>query len=183
MLLAFYNNDFSDNVGRILEGSLHAEVRNGAVQLVRPDPSRAASDWINKLKDWSYLFNLLAYCGDRFSDVRLRNAMVGRPQTPGGTKSPPAAISDKSPEVQVTRCYLGEVQESLAEKQAKLIVAFIPGQAELGEDDRSVTEDLSLPEQIGYRQAFFRCASQLGIETIDLLPRMLAAKKAAGPSA
>jgi hypothetical protein len=102
--------------------------------------------------------------------------MVGRPQTPGDAK--PAVISEASPEVQVTRCYLEKFKKACGAKQAKLTIAFIPGQAELREDDCSVTEDLALPEQIGYRKAFFRCASQLGIETIDLLPRMLAAKKA-----
>ncbi len=178
VLIAFHGNDFCDNVGRILEGSLHAEVRDGTVQLVQPDPGSAPSEWVGKLKDWSCLFNLLAYCGDRFDDVRIRGRMVGRPQTPGDAKSPPAVISDASPEVRVTRCYLEKFKKACEEKQAKLTIAYIPGQAELSEDDCSVTEDLTLPEQIGYRKAFFRCASQLGIETIDLLPRMLAAKKA-----
>ena len=177
VLLCFFGNDFGDNVGRILEGSLHAEVRDGRVQLVRPDPRRAPSELVGKMKDWSYLFNLLCYCGDRLSDSRRCGRMAGRGHAPGDAPSP-AVIADASPEVQITRCYLEKFKKACDEKQTQLLVAYIPGQAELGEDDCSVTEDLSLAEQIGYRKAFFRCADQLGIETIDLLPRMLAAKKA-----
>jgi lysophospholipase L1-like esterase len=151
VLVFFYGNDFGDNMGRILEGSLHAEVRDGRVRPVPPDPSRAPSELMSKLKDWSYLFNLLAS---------------------------PAVISDASPEVQVTHCYLEKFKKACDEKHAQLLVAYIPGQAELEEDDCSFTEDLSPAQQIGYRKAFFRCVDQLGIETIDLLPRMLAAKKA-----
>jgi hypothetical protein len=177
VLLFFYGNDFGDNLGCRLEGSLHAEVRDGRIELVRPDPHRAPSKLVDRMKDCSYLFNLLAYCSDRLADVCRCSGMAGRSHAPGDAPSP-AVISDSSPEVQVTRCYLEKFKKACDEKHAQLLVAYIPGQAELGEDDCSFTEDLSLPEQIGYRKAFFRCADQLGIETIDLLPRMLAAKKA-----
>ena len=111
------------------------------------------------MKDCSYLFNLLAYCSDRLADVCRCSGMAGRSHAPGDAPSP-AVISDSSPEVQVTRCYLEKFKKACDEKHAQLLVAYIPGQAELGEDDCSFTEDLSLPEQIGYRKAFFRCADQ-----------------------
>jgi hypothetical protein len=101
--------------------------------------------------------------------------MAGRANIP---VPPPTVVSDAAPEVLVTRCYLEKFQKACAEKHAQLLVVYIPGQAELHEDDCAFTEDLSLPQQVGYRRAFFRCVDQLGIETIDLLPRMVAAKKA-----
>ena len=45
VLLFFYGNDFGDNLGCRLEGSLHAEVRDGRIELVRPDPHRARRNW------------------------------------------------------------------------------------------------------------------------------------------
>ena len=176
VLLFFYSNDFDDNVGRFIEGSLHAEVRDGRVRSVPADPTHGPSKLTDKMRDWSCLFNLLAYSYDRLSDLYKCGNMVGRPHAPGDIP-PPMVVSAAAPEVQVTRCYLERFKKACAEKQAQLLVVYVPGQSELGEDDCAFTEDLSLPQQFGYRKAFFRCADRLGIETIDLLPRMLAAKK------
>jgi hypothetical protein len=178
VLLAFFGNDFTDNVDRNHDGALHAEVRDGEVRLVPPLPGNWQTELVSQMKDWSYLFNFVAYCGDRYYDSRKRARMIGRrPTPPGGTASPPPVFSDDSPEVQVTRCYLEKFKNACSERQARLVIAYIPGHGELGEDEFCAMEDLSLPEQIGYRNAFFRCTDQLGIETIDLLPYLVEAKK------
>ncbi len=180
MLIAFFGNDFYDNVGRILEGALHAEVQGGEIHVVWPDASNAQGDLISKLKDWSYLINLVAYCADRYHDRRVCEKMIGRPQTPAAGRAHrlPGTFPITVPKVLVTRHYLAKFKKACDEQEARLVVAYVPGQAELGEDDCSVTEDLTPPEQATYRKAFFHCADVLGIETVDLLPRLLAAKKA-----
>jgi len=178
VLIAFFGNDFYDNVGRILEGALHAEVQGGEIHVVWPDGSNTQGELINKLKDWSCLINLVAYCADRYHNRRVCERMTGRPQTPAAGAPTPQDVADDRPEVLVTRHYLAKFKKACDEQEARLVVAYVPGQAELGEDDCSVTEDLTPPEQATYRKAFFHCADALGIETVDLLPRLLAAKKA-----
>jgi lysophospholipase L1-like esterase len=56
-------------------------------------------------------------------------------------------------------------------------VAYVPGQGELGEDDVTSTSDLCLAEEVAARQAFDHIASDLAIETVDLMPPMVAAKR------
>ena len=179
VLLAFCSNDFFDNIDRNRVGVLHAEVRDGKVQVVQPVPGDTLTELTGKMKDWSYVFNLLAYSADRYGDHRARGGMAWHERMPlakAAALSP--NIPDAAPEVQVTRCYLEKFKQACADRAVRLVVAYIPGQGELGEDDVSAVEDLSFPEQIGYRKAFFRCAEQLALETIDLLPHFCDAKKA-----
>ena len=62
-------------------------------------------------------------------------------------------------------------------KQVRFLAAYVPGQAELGEDDVTSTSDLCLPEEIAARQAFDRMVRDLAIDTVDLMPPMVAAKR------
>ena len=65
VVLAFFGNDFGDNIGRF-EDRVHGAIRNGQIVLVQPPPP---SRWVglkHKLKDWSCLFNLVTYCIDRY---------------------------------------------------------------------------------------------------------------------
>ncbi len=72
-----------------------------------------------------------------------------------------ADTCDASPAVQITRHYLAELRDACRAKQVRFLVAYVPGQAELGEDDVTSTSDLSLPEEIACRQAFDRMVRDL----------------------
>ena len=175
VLLAFYVNDFADNVGRTMGGTLYAKVENGTIRTVPPDGTAVSGKLKNKLKDWSYLFNLVTYCADRFGQSR---AVATPPDSdkPASAGRASAAMSDDSPEVQVTKFYLAALKKACDDRQVALVVAYLPGTADLGEyDPRRI--DIPCPEQIACRSAFFRCTAALKIETIDLLPYFLQAKK------
>jgi lysophospholipase L1-like esterase len=174
VLLAFYVNDFADNVGRTMGGSLYAKVENGAIRTVLPDGTAVSGALKNKLKDWSYLFNLVTYCTDRFRQLRAIAAPLNPDVTTAGHSR--ATMSDDGPEVQVTRFYLAALKNDCEAKQVPLVVAYLPGTAELGEDDPQ-RMDIPKAEQLACRSAFFRCTEALGIDTVDLLPTLLRGKK------
>jgi hypothetical protein len=165
VLVMFFQNDFGDNVDL---PRIHAELREGRVVLV-PPPGAFASPTAAWLKDHSYLFNLLALEADRWK-LRSKRAkelnQADRLVTAG----------EREPQIAVTRRFLELFREACEERKARLLVAYIPGQAELGERVPSVNE----PENdAAFRAAFFATAQAAGVETLDLLPALLAAKKAA----
>jgi lysophospholipase L1-like esterase len=178
VVLLFFGNDFGDNVGQHLQGRLYAKLQEGHVELVPPAPASDMRQWKNWMKDVSYLFNLASYCIDRFQDRRSTRSLGDR-----ATRRipPPEQIQtesgDRSPAVQITRHYLAALRDECRAKQARFLAVFVPGQGELGEDDVTSTNDLSLPEEIACRQAFERAAGELGLVTVDLMAPMIAAKR------
>jgi lysophospholipase L1-like esterase len=177
VVLVFFNNDFGDNVGLHSRGRMHATIDNGQVCLVPPAPPSALRQWKNWLKDTSYLFNLVTYCLDRFHENRSLKGLGDRVTRPLPTSAQiQADASDTGPAVQITRYYVSALKKACAERHARFLIAYVPGQAELGEDDVTSTSDLSLPEEIASRQAFGRMVHDLAIETVDLMPAMVAAK-------
>jgi len=182
VVLVFFGNDFGDNVGKNLKGRVYARIGDGKnagkVEVVPPEPASAMRQWKNWMKDASYLFNLASYCVDRFQDSRsMKNLGDRATRRVPSPEQIEAETSDSSPAVQITRHYLAALRDACRAKQARFLAVFVPGQAELGEDDVTSTSDLSLPEEIACRQAFERAARDLGIETVDLMAAMLAAKK------
>ncbi|HEY2838147.1 MAG TPA: SGNH/GDSL hydrolase family protein [Pirellulales bacterium] len=97
-------------------------------------------------------------------------------------KSPVAAAettkpkSDLEAQVIVTRHFLEKWKRDCEDRGARFIVAYIPGMIELTESPFASIEIL-VQNQKSYREAFFACAESLQIETLDLLPGMLAAKR------
>jgi lysophospholipase L1-like esterase len=178
VVLVFFNNDFGDNVGMHSRGRMYATIDNGQVRLVPPAPVSAARRWKNWMKDKSYLFNLVTYCADRIRETRSLKNLGDRDTR---LKPSPAQIQadtcDSGPEVQITRHYLSELKNACSAKQVRFLVAYVPGQGELGEDDVTSTSDLCLEEEIAARQAFNRIVSDLAIETVDIMPPMVAAKR------
>ena len=75
-----------------------------------------------------------------------------------------ADSSDSGPAVVITRHFLSELKNACGAKQVRFLVAYVPGQAELGEDDVTSTSDLSLPEEIASRRAFERMVGDLAID-------------------
>jgi lysophospholipase L1-like esterase len=164
VVVAFFCNDFGDNINSSGGAQLCAQLKDGRVCLVPPrQPPREY--WKNSLKRYSYLFNLAAYCWDLC--VLSRNVPV---------PTDVSMLGDQAPAVIVTRHFLAEFRKACAEKQARFVVAYVPGQGELGES-LGDAERCRQSEQV-VRRAFFQCAESLGIETIDLLPSFLEAKQA-----
>lgn len=163
VLLTFFGNDFNDN----LEGMLRAKVKDGKVTQVgpirqmRPRPA---------VKDWSYAANLVIYAADRLTRAlrQRRSALWAREWVKEGARSD---------QMIVATYYLRAFQRACADHRARFVVAYIPGQAELGETYRPQPERLEIEQ--AYRHAFFAAARSLGIPTIDLLPAFNAAHAAA----
>ncbi len=174
----FFKNDFGDNIGLHSRGRTYATIDNGQIRLVPPVPASKARQWKNWLKDESYLFNLVAYCADQFKEGRSLKDLFNRDTR---LLPSPATIqadaSDSGPAVVITRHFLSELKNACAAKQVRFLAAYVPGQGELGEDDVTSTSDLSLPEEIASRRAFERMVRDLGIDAIDLMPPMVAAKR------
>jgi len=179
VVLVFFNNDFGDNVGLHSSNRIHATIDAGQVHVVPPLPTSTMRQWKNWMKDASYLFNLVTYCTDCYKQgrsLRLLGDRVSR-----SLPSPEqirADTCDSGPAVQITRHYMSELEQACREKQVRFLAAYVPGQAELDEDDVTSTSDLSLPEEIACRQAFDRMVRDLGIDAVDLMPSMVAAKRA-----
>jgi hypothetical protein len=172
VLLVFFGNDFGDNVGRILTGSrLYATVQDGEVRLVPPDGTLLESNFQNQLKEASCLVNLLTCWADRLMYLCATGLAAGRAKAEDSpAEQTPLLLSDDAPEIKVTRHFLAALKKDCDEKTARLLIAYVAGQAEIGEADVTFTENLSKAEQAACRQAFFRCTDSLGIQTIDLLP-------------
>jgi lysophospholipase L1-like esterase len=164
LILMFFGNDFFNNVG----DSLRAELKDGQIRRVGPTEAFGAKRIVDVMKDSSYLLNLLIYSADSMLERLKQKRADTRVQELAG-------LSDSSLEVIITRYFLERFKKSVEEKQARLIVAYIPQQGELGEalepSDNRMTNERIL------RQAFFACAKSLGIRTLDLLPYFLEAKR------
>ena len=178
VVLVFFGNDFGDTVGLYLNDRAYAAIQDGQIRVVPPAAASTLRQWKNWLKDKSGLFNLAAFCADRFKDQRAMKQLGDR--TTRLKPSPEqiqAATGDSSPAVLITRHYLAELQSACRAKQVRFLVAYVPGQAELGEDDVSSTSDLCGPEEIACRRAFERMVRDLAVGTVDLMAPMVAAKR------
>jgi lysophospholipase L1-like esterase len=178
VVLVFFGNDFGDNVGKHLRGRTYAKIENGQVVVAPPAPPSTLRRWKNWLKDVSCIFNLATYCLDRRHDAEWTSGLPTRATRRVPSNEEVHADTDAtSAAVQITRHYFAAMQETCREKQAGFLAVFVPGQAELGEDDVTSTSDLSPQEEVTSRQAFDRLIGELGIDTVDLKAPMLAAKR------
>jgi len=189
VLVMFFQNDFLDNV----TGSRHAELQDGEVVLL-PANSYLRPSWKRTCQQKSYLFNYLSFVANRFQmERKLRQAnaqpnvsgLAGAAQSAAGirTAASPEAKMLKSKEpgsfvgseaqIAVTRYFLSKWKQDCEDRGARLIIAYIPGMVELGEYPGV---RVASNEQ-DFRAAFFDSAESLEIETLDLLPGMLSAKR------
>jgi hypothetical protein len=183
VVLAFYGNDFNDNVGKDHCGRLHARIRNNEIEVVPPDGTAVPGKLALVLKDGCCLFNLLTYGIDRLKD---RFASAGAPATPAmhaadctsawdaaaGARPVLEPIPDDSAEVRVTRHYLAALQRACLAKHVDFVAVYVPLKEELGEREGAENFGES-PE----RDAFLRCTKSLAIPTVDLLPAFRQAKR------
>jgi hypothetical protein len=178
VVLLFFGNDFGDNVGKHLRGRTYARINNGRIEIVPPTQPSELRRWKNWLKDVSCIFNLTTYCLDRYHDTEWTNNLGNRATRRVPSPEEVRADTDEtSPAVQITRHYLAAMEETCRAKQARFLVIFVPGQAELGEDDVTSTSDLSPLDEVATRRAFDRLLHERNIETVDLTAPMLAAKR------
>jgi len=165
VLLLFFSNDFEDNVS----GRLRAEVHDGQVALAGPAKplSFRPSDVVESS---SYLLNLAFFSANRLKaavrNLRARNHAAALVE-----------LGESAPEVIIVRHYLAAFRDECRAKRAHFVVAYIPGQAELGEAAEKNKDRLRNDQ--AFRGAFFDSVGTLGIPTIDLLPTFLDAKAGA----
>lgn len=165
VVLMFFNNDFADNVS----GRLRAEVHDGDVVTIGPD--RPFGDVFEDfLKDHSRLFNLVAFGYESVGLWRKRDRGVEHAKEL-------VRLGDDEPQMRVTREFLSRIAEGCKTRGARFVVAYIPGQAELGEM-RGATPS-RLENEALFRAAFERCARDAGVDTIDLLEGFREAKATA----
>ncbi len=169
VLLAFFSNDIPDNVAAPLRGV----VEDGRVRVVGPDvvPGRPVKNW---LKEHCLTFNLAAFVIDvtiqkynrRKEEELWRNAPVYNYEQ---------TVAKDSAEYLVMRETLRRLKKDIENRSARFVVAFIPGHAEV--DGALPIDTVSIRGQTACRQAFFDCAGELNLETIDLLPFFEQAKR------
>ena len=162
VVVLFSNNDFSDNAG----GLLDIRVEEGRVSCLGPR-AQFGLGLKDTLKDISYLFNFAAYALDRWKGTRQRQRALDTARA--------EPLDAASREIVITRHYLKAFADACAKKQASLWVAYVPGQAEMGESPPEGGTKLAAEQAL--RAAFFGCTKPLGLETIDLLPPMVEARE------
>src|SRR5262249_33592699 len=120
VLLLFFQNDFFDNVD---PDRIHGELRDGQVVTLPPRDWTAAplTQW---LKEHLYTINAIAYAADSWSLGRRQ-----RQQLDGA----PAAVAIGSDLTRITAHYLAAFRDAVRASRARFLVAYVPGQRELGE--------------------------------------------------
>jgi lysophospholipase L1-like esterase len=156
VVLMFAANDFKDNVSGFLRG----EVTNGEVRRVGPSRLLASKAAI----DASYVMNYLIF----YFEVLKATIQEMRAKKRARKL---LSLGEGSPEMVVTKHFLGEFKKALAQKRANFLAVYIFGHAELRKKS-----DEELKAKAGFRRAFFACAEPLGIRTLDLDPYFLQAK-------
>lgn len=169
VLVAAFSNDFPDNLHTPLRGV----VENGQVRILDVDiePSQAVKRW---LKENCRTFNVIAYAIDlhMLQFKRRQEEAVWRTQVKPDSN---LSLPRDSAEYLVMRETLRRVQQDCRLRGARFIAAYIPGHAEIGESME--IDVMHLWSQAGYREAFFNIAEEIELETIDLLPYFLDAKR------
>jgi hypothetical protein len=166
VLLVFCRNDFWDNVD---PGELHGEISGDQISILNPTPHRTSA-LAGFFKQHSYLCNYLSFRWDLFKLTRARrrheNERFGK------------ALNQADPRWVITRDMLRRFQIECRLRKARFVVAYIPGQAELGE--AAPGENNQLANDLACRRAFFDIARGMGLETVDLLPQFLQYKTRTG---
>lgn len=179
VFVAFYVNDYEDNVGRSgLATYLHAEIRGDEIREV--PPSRL---WLGRIKktlnESSHVVNLMSstwgvflkQARDRKREAREKDISSAPPvDNPGGGNETHDVLNER-PEMIVTVHYLQKFRDACGEAQARLVVVYIPDACEYGEHACS-----SLGPQAEMRQTLLSRLEELGIETLDMTPAIRDAK-------
>lgn len=130
-----------------------------------PEPSKGPSD--ERVRQVAHVEDVVTAGQTRPS------ASSDTPAPPVPTPAPKGGMADQ---VIITRHFLAQWKRDCEERGARFVVAYIPGMAELTESPFGSVEALAANER-AFREAFFSCAQSLDVETLDLLPGMLAAKR------
>jgi hypothetical protein len=197
VVLAFFGNDFGDNLGQNHEGCLYARFEDGKIRLVPPDGTACPHGLVSRVSDASYLVNLLTYTTNRLMHFWRNGHVASRPATniATETRSPGAAapssaaarheslpatsgnpvMPDDTAAVQVARFYLRAFEVECHQRGADFFVVYVPFRPEIGDIDQ-VSVIPPAPPPCAEREALFRCTAGLGIATLDLVTEFIAAK-------
>jgi len=170
VLLLFFGNDFSDDLsGR---GSVRFDAR-GVPRIARDERSEPALKSLKEdLKEASYLFGFLAFQLDRLRGLAARAR--------GASSLPdPALFREDGPERTLVRHFLARFVRRAGEAGAGLSLVFVPGAAELGEDDDPSGERLR--RELGLRAQLEEIAAALRITQVDVRPALRSAQRRDGP--
>ncbi len=163
VLVMFFQNDFSDNVD---PDRVHGELQ-GDMVLTRPPVRPLASPFGQWFKDNCYLFNAVSCACDTWKLQRRRAEEAAHV---------PGSVAVGGDLVRIAAHYLAAFRDATRARGAQFTVAYVPGQAEVGEAPNH-SEQL-LGNDRAYRAAFFTLARDLALDVIDLLPALLAARSA-----
>jgi hypothetical protein len=101
VVLAFYANDFGDNLGVDHPGRLYAKVEHSQIRLVPPDGSACPHGLMSRLSDASYLLNLVRYCSDRLLDSWQRRRDIAQTPSARQLESQPANQTANQPATKI----------------------------------------------------------------------------------
>jgi len=166
VILMFCNNDFADNVDR---NKIHAEAADGQIKVVNPAKPLTSpmADW---LKNHSYLCNFVWYHSDLYRLTR-----VNRKQEDEVLRQ---TITEKDERFAVTKYFLARLQADCGAAGVRFVVVHIPSREELGEFRAHRPNKLANEKARG--ETLFSITRALQIETLDLLPGLLAHKSQTG---
>jgi hypothetical protein len=198
VVLAFFGNDFGDNLGENHQGCLYAKLENGKIRLVPPDGSACPHGLLSRLSDASYLVNLVTYTTNRLihswrnGEVAAQLPTVAVAEPAANAANSPAVASaaaqavatspgarseaDDSPAAHVARFYLRAINAACRERGADFFVVYVPFRPEVGDIENGVSVIPPAPPPCAEREALFRCTADLGIPTLDLVAQFLSAK-------
>jgi len=198
VVLAFFGNDFGDNLGENHEGCLYARLEDGKIRLVPPDGTACPHGLLSRLSDASYLANLVTYAANRLihtwrnekggststsvatethsqaTTPAAPSAPVASPQSVAATPRNPV-IPDESAALQVARFYLRAFNVECHQRGADFFVVYVPFRPEIGDVDQGSVIP-PVPPPCAEHEALFHCTAGLGIPTLDLVSAFIAAK-------
>jgi lysophospholipase L1-like esterase len=166
VLLMFYSNDFDDNVWK---GKVRGDVTNGTVTILNEEkPFNTLKDRIERA---SYLFNYLSYKVNLYQLVR-KLKKTDEDHARQGTFAP----SDKR--YVIARHFMEAFNRDTQASGARFITAYIATQAEMNETATNKPNMRANADR--FHKAFLDISASLGVESVDLLPKLQEYKKMAG---
>ncbi|MBM84222.1 MAG: hypothetical protein CMJ78_27015 [Planctomycetaceae bacterium] len=177
VVIAFYGNDFRDNLGMTLDGHLAVKVDGDQITEVvppRPTNSKQFKHW---LKGRCYVFNLASYLTDSWKMGRRHQRIIEQQANQvAAAPQKDAVLAQDSEMVQVAKHYLEKFQADCEASDARLLVTYIPGRAEIDESELQL-ENIGHGLQRAYHDALTECCQSLDIEVVELEPAIAEAKQ------
>jgi lysophospholipase L1-like esterase len=162
VVVVFVFNDFWDNLN---PKRLHAEIDGDRIATRLPEkPILSGSD---SILDRLRVFNSLHAAVNLWSVTRSERRAVEKA----------VSLDATHPSVVIARHFLEAFRDSVQARSGRLVVAYLPGRHEVpGEVEE---EPVALEQDRAFRTAFEKTVEGSHVETLDLLPSFVAARKEA----